>query len=84
MKRSRSHEDLTKIEKKRKKPILQINKVEYLLCEICRSKVYDYKKCVGSHIYCTHNTDCLEVLVLKSMNDSERTCFEDDLMLLDC
>ena len=82
MKRSRSHDDLTEIENKKQKSILQINKIEYLLCEVCRSKVYDYKKCVGSHVYC--DEDCFEILVLKSINDSERTSFEDDLMILDC
>ena len=31
--------DVTEIENKNHKSILQINKIEYLLCEICRSKV---------------------------------------------
>ena len=60
---------LDKISLPRLKPIL------YLLCDICREKVYDYKTCQNNCIYCGY--DCFSVLMLNNMNNQENTNFND-------
>ena len=56
---------LPKISLPRLQPIL------YLLCDVCREKVYDYKTCQNNCIYCS----CLSVLMLNNMNNQEYTDF---------
>ena len=57
--------------KKRKRNILeQLNVTvvipEYILCECCKNKVYNYKLCQSDMIYCSRA--CYEVLVLSRQN----------------
>ena len=46
---------------------------QYLICDICNEKVYDYKTCQNNCIYCSY--DCLSVLMLNNMNNQEYTDF---------
>ena len=73
---------------------LKIQKIEYLLCECCQEKVYNYQEC-GNMIFCSN--DCKEVLILSKKqtyldengNDRgfkspmKRIESDNDLMMLD-
>ena len=59
--------DLDKISLPRLKPIL------YLNCEICSTKVYQFKSCQNNWMYCSY--DCFSILMLNSINNQEYTDF---------
>ena len=59
---------LDKISLPRLKPIL------YLLCDVCREKVYNYGIC-QKYIYCSYG--CFSILMLNDMNNQEYTNFID-------
>ena len=46
-----------------------LKKIEYLKCDICHCKVYEYKQCQNNWIYCSY--DCLSVLFLNYINEHE-------------
>ena len=58
--------------KKRKFSLLRLQPILFLLCDVCREKVYNYKIC-QRWVYCSY--DCLSVLMLNSINNQENTDF---------
>ena len=56
--------------KKRKITLPRLNPILYLICDICGEKVYNYKTCQTSWIYCRY--DCFSVLMLNNMNNQEK------------
>ena len=46
---------------------LRITPVEYLQCEICGKRCYNFKLCNQPYTYCSK--DCLEILILSQKND---------------
>ena len=59
--------------KKRKISLPRLQKVLYLICDICGEKVYDYKSCQNYCIYCSY--DCFSILMLNIINNQENTDF---------
>ena len=59
---------------------LTISKVHFLPCDICHSRVYNYRFCTSPFVYCSY--DCYALLVLSNKNgylDMKRVKSEDDL-----
>ena len=52
--------------KKRKLNMIQLQPIPFMLCEICKDKVYNYGEC-QTWIYCGY--DCLSVLLLQYDNE---------------
>ena len=84
MKRSKSYDDLEYINTKKRKRNLSLSEVHYIPCEICNDPVYEYKQCIGYHIYWC--LECLEVIMLRILNEEKYTSFEDEdnKMDIDC
>ena len=77
------------IGKKRKRTILDylgVSVPEFLRCECCNNRVYEYRTCVAKLIYCSRA--CYEVLFLSKQTTYfhekpiKRTYSKDDLMSL--
>ena len=81
MKRSESCDDLENLNTKKRKRNLTLHEIHYIQCEICHDPVYNYKQCVGYHIYCS--LDCLGIIYLRSLNNIQHQTYEDDDMLID-
>ena len=69
---------------------LSIKKVDHLPCDICKTRVYDYRFCTSPHVYCSY--DCYSILALSSKNDyldvktfieMRKSKSDEDLMKLD-
>ena len=45
---------------------LTISKVPFLPCDICHSRVYNYRFCTSPFVYCSY--DCYALLVLSNKN----------------
>ena len=79
----RKFSDTVKIETKKE---MKISKPDYLLCEICGNRCYDYEQCVSPSVYCSRS--CYEVLFLSKQTTFldekpiKRTYSQDDLMSL--
>ena len=54
--------------KKRKLNITQLQPIPYLLCNVCKDKVYNYMECCNQWIYCGY--DCYSVLMLNYTIDN--------------
>jgi len=79
----RKFSDMNKIETKKE---MRISKPDYLLCEICGNRCYNYELCFSPYIYCSRA--CYEVLFLSKQTTYfhekpiKRTYSKDDLMSL--
>ena len=60
--------------KKRKISLPRLQTIPYLLCDVCREKVYNYGIC-QKYIYCSY--DCFSILVLNDIINTELTKFND-------
>ena len=80
----RKFRDITKdlnviVEPKRK---LVIVRPDYLYCDICFDKVYNYHTCRPPYVYCSR--DCYEVLILSQINNYiDENKNNNDFMILD-
>ena len=83
MKRTQNSDNLYEYpNKKHKINIMPLKPIDSLQCDICKTPVYNYQYCLSAFVYCSMS--CLTILILRKMNDQERTSFEDksdDLML---
>ena len=52
----------------------RLNQMLYLVCYVCREKVYNYGIC-QKYVYCSY--DCFSILMLADMNNQEYTNFID-------
>ena len=57
----------------KKRKLTPLQPVEYLPCDICNDRVYNYVRCINHFTYCSH--DCYSILMLTYYN--ERPSFYD-------
>ena len=58
--------------KKRKISLPRLQAIPYLLCDICREKVYNYRIC-QKYIYCSYA--CFSILMSHDIINTEHTDF---------